>query len=94
MHRMHNHFASSHSVFFLLEEEKFRAPKKEVNDMFRESDYAKDGGEQESICRKCGRPKEEVLSEIDFSHQLVCLRCDSSSESNLSIREIKGLMFD
>jgi len=48
----------------------------------------------EPICRHCGKPKDEVLSEEDFSYRYVCPRCNSSASGNLSVRVIKGVTLD
>lgn len=48
----------------------------------------------EPICSKCGRLKDEEVSEVDFTTRFVCHRCESAAQGNLVIREIKGLNFD
>lgn len=88
-------------LYFLLPtlsvviKEEFRAPKKEKK-MFSEKagyakNYTKNEKYEEPICRHCGKPKDEVLSEENFSYHYVCLRCETSTNANLSIRKIKGI---
>jgi hypothetical protein len=48
----------------------------------------------EPICRHCGKPKDRILSEEDFSYRFVCPRCNSSASENLSVWKIKDVTYD
>ena len=49
---------------------------------------------QNPICNKCGRLKDEELSEVDYTTHYVCHHCENAAQGYLVIKEIKGLNFD
>ena len=65
--------------------------------MFNDVKFFAKAGEREAlepICSKCGRLKDEEVSELDYTTKYVCYHCDNSAKGNLSVREIKGFNFD
>ena len=56
------------------------------------SKVRKQNEEQESICRHCGKLKEEVIKEETFKTIFVCYRCESLSDNSLSIRRIGTIL--